>query len=69
MRPGTVYEVVWVNLDGVEHELRVFDGNDEEVVSTSSSSAVGASRSVVFKRPTDSRATTASTTPRACEGR
>ncbi|WP_276278915.1 hypothetical protein [Halorussus caseinilyticus] len=49
MRPGTVYEVVWVNLDGVEHELRVFDGNDEEVVSTSSSSAVGASRSVVFE--------------------
>jgi plastocyanin len=49
MEPGTVYEVVWVNLDGVEHELRLFDGNDEVDAATESASEAGESRSVVLE--------------------
>ncbi|UPV74492.1 hypothetical protein M0R89_00120 [Halorussus limi] len=49
MEPGTVYEVVWVNLDGEEHELRIFDGNDEVVAATESASEVGETGSVVLE--------------------
>lgn len=49
MQPGTVYEVVWMNLDGVEHELRIFDADDDEVASTDTASAVGETSSVVVE--------------------
>ncbi|WP_435174654.1 hypothetical protein [Halorussus sp. AFM4] len=49
MRPGTVYEVVWINLDGVEHELRVFNARGDVVAATESAEEVGVTRSVVLE--------------------
>ncbi|NEU56388.1 hypothetical protein [Halorussus sp. MSC15.2] len=49
VHPGTVYEVVWVNLDGVEHELRVFDADGQVVAATESAAEVGARRSLVLE--------------------
>ena len=49
MRPGTVYEVVWVNIDGVEHELRIFDAEGNRVAATESAEEVGETRSVVLE--------------------
>ena len=49
MRPGTVYEIIWVNIDGVEHELRVFDADDNVVAATESAEEVGETRSVVLE--------------------
>lgn len=49
MEPGTVYEVVWVNVDGVQHELRIFDADDTEVAATETVSAVGETASVVLE--------------------
>ncbi|WP_137287346.1 hypothetical protein [Halorussus salinisoli] len=49
LQPGTVYEIVWVNLDGVEHELRVFDADDDVVAASESAEEVGETRSVVLE--------------------
>ncbi|MFC4448262.1 cupredoxin domain-containing protein [Halorussus aquaticus] len=48
VQPGTVYEVVWVNLDGAEHELRVFDADGQVVAASESAAEVGARRSLVL---------------------
>lgn len=49
LEPGTVYEIVWVNIDGVQHELRIFDADDNVVAATETVSAVGETSSVVLE--------------------
>lgn len=49
MQPGTVYEIVWVNLDSVGHRLRVFDADDNVVATTEAVSTVGETTSVVLE--------------------
>lgn len=49
LEPETVYEIVWINIDGAPHELRVFDADDNEVAATESASEVGVTESVTFE--------------------
>lgn len=49
MEPGTVYEIAWINLDGIEHELRLFDADDNEVAASETVSDAGTSTSVVIE--------------------
>jgi plastocyanin len=48
LREGERYRLVWVNLDGVEHELIVEDGDGEELVESDSNEETGATASVAF---------------------
>lgn len=48
LRAGEKYRLVWMNLDGVEHELIVEDANGEELVATESATRAGVTRSVTF---------------------
>ena len=48
LREGERYRLVWLNLDGVEHELVVEDGEGEQLVATDSNEEVGATASVSF---------------------
>ena len=48
LQPGTTYELTWVNLDGVEHELIIEDANGNELKATESASQKGATRTVTF---------------------
>lgn len=49
LQPGTVYEILWVNIDGIRHELRIFDDDDNEVAASETVSSVGETASVVFE--------------------
>ena len=49
LEPGTVYEIVWINIDGVEHELRIFDADDNVVAASESVSEVGETSSVILE--------------------
>jgi plastocyanin len=48
LREGEQYRLVWVNLDGVEHELVVEDADGEELNASDSNEEVGATASVTF---------------------
>jgi plastocyanin len=46
LRDGERYRLVWLNLDGLEHELVVEDADGEELVASDSNESVGATASV-----------------------
>lgn len=48
LEPGTTYRLMWVNLDGAEHELIIEDGSGNEITATESASKKGVTRSVTF---------------------
>ncbi|WP_227357046.1 cupredoxin domain-containing protein [Haladaptatus salinisoli] len=48
LRAGRTYTLVWINVDGKEHELIVEDSNGNELVATESASTPGATRHVTF---------------------
>lgn len=48
LQPGEKYRIVWMNIDGVEHELIIEDANGEELVATEDATRAGATRSVTF---------------------
>lgn len=48
LQAGEKYRLVWMNLDGTEHELIIEDANGNELAATESASTPGATRSVVF---------------------
>ncbi|USZ67940.1 plastocyanin/azurin family copper-binding protein [Halorussus salilacus] len=49
LRDGERYRVVWMNLDGEQHELRLEDEDGEALERTDSASEVGETREVVFE--------------------
>jgi plastocyanin len=48
LQSGQRYEVVWVNLDGVEHEFVVEDADGNAVARSESETGVGETESVLF---------------------
>ncbi|WP_227376867.1 plastocyanin/azurin family copper-binding protein [Haladaptatus halobius] len=48
LRAGRTYTLVWINIDGKEHEFIVEDSNGNELAATESASAPGATRHVTF---------------------
>ena len=49
LRAGTEYELVWVNLDGVEHDFHLVDANGEDLADTSSRDDVGETHETSFE--------------------
>ena len=49
LRAGREYELVWVNLDGVEHDFHVVDANGEDLADTSGRDDVGETRETSFE--------------------
>lgn len=49
LEAGQTYELVWENLNGLEHELIVESADGAELVATESASEQGATRSVTFE--------------------
>lgn len=45
---GQTYELTWENLDGVEHELIIENGDGKQLAATESASQTGATRSLTF---------------------
>ncbi|WP_101294219.1 hypothetical protein [Halegenticoccus soli] len=48
-QPGEQYRVVWINLDGANHEFQILNRGGEELVATESTANVGEARSVDFR--------------------
>lgn len=48
LEPGTTYELVWVNLDGKEHELIIEDANGNEIAASESAAKKGKSVTMRF---------------------
>ena len=48
LREGERYTVIWINLDGAEHEFIIEDANGEELAATESAETPGETRSVTF---------------------
>lgn len=48
LQAGEIYEIVWENLDGAEHELILADQNGEEVEASESSESQGETVSLEF---------------------
>lgn len=49
LRSGEQYRLVWINLDGEPHELRLEDGDENVVHRTETAEEVGATESVSFE--------------------
>ena len=49
LREGAAYELVWINLDGVEHDFHVIDGNGADIADTSSRDDTGETHSTSFE--------------------
>lgn len=49
LREGRKYELVWVNLDGVEHDFHLVDAQGEDLVDTSDREDVGDARDTDFE--------------------
>ena len=49
LRAGQEYELVWMNLDGVEHDFHLIDGGGEDVADTSSREDVGDTHETDFE--------------------
>lgn len=52
LREGTEYELVWINLDGVEHDFHVADSNGDDLEDTSSRDDTGETQSTSFEATT-----------------
>lgn len=48
LQADSTYRLVWMNIDGREHELIIEDGDGNELVATESATQQGATRSVTF---------------------
>ncbi|GAA0232286.1 plastocyanin/azurin family copper-binding protein [Haladaptatus pallidirubidus] len=48
LRPGQQYTLVWMNVDGKEHELIIEDPDGNEITATESTSTPGATRQATF---------------------
>ncbi|WP_129113698.1 hypothetical protein [Halegenticoccus tardaugens] len=48
-QPGDQYEVVWINLDGNNHEFQLLDEAGEDLEETESTANIGETRSVRFQ--------------------
>ncbi|MFC4548754.1 MULTISPECIES: twin-arginine translocation signal domain-containing protein [Halorussus] len=48
LQSGQRYEIVWMNLDGHEHELIIEDANGGEIVASESNEQMGATASLTF---------------------
>ena len=48
LEPGTTHELVWVNLDGAEHELIIEDANGNEIAASESAAKKGTSVTMRF---------------------
>lgn len=49
LRAGTEYELVWINLDGVEHDFHLIDGDGEDLADTSDRDDVGETHDTSFE--------------------
>lgn len=49
LREGAEYELVWMNLDGVEHDFHLMDGGGDDLADTSSREDVGDTHSTTFE--------------------
>ena len=49
LRGGREYTLVWLNLDGQEHDFHVVNGNGEELADTSARSEVGETHDTTFE--------------------
>ena len=49
LRGGREYHLVWLNLDGEEHDFHIVDGNGEELADTSARTDVGETHDTTFE--------------------
>lgn len=48
LKSGQKYTLIWVNLDGAEHELIIENANDKELIATESASTPGTTKAITF---------------------